>query len=234
MMNVFVILGLFLTRETHAAEASRECANLTTGNYRFDVCCVFALMTLLPRFVETAMSWFAANNYCKDLGAKLAEINSKEENAAIVGEIKRGYKDKSMYFWIGLTDDEEEGTWRLASNGEEAEYLNWDGSNTRDPEPNNYEGNEDCALIRPSSCFGTRKDAWADLDCNQDWVEVFCTPRSPPVVYTMHALCEFGDQPCNFTLSGTTCNHICFNDLILKGEVRRFFFICSKFLLAQN
>ena len=105
MMNVLVILGLFLTRETHAAEASQECANLTTGNYRFDVYWVLALMTLLPSFVEKAMSWFAANNYCKDLGAKLVEINSEEENAAIIEEIKRGYKDKSMYFWIGFTDD---------------------------------------------------------------------------------------------------------------------------------
>ena len=104
-MSFFLILGLFFTKETHAAEAFQKCANLTTGNYRFDVFCVLALMTLLPRFVERAMSWFAAKNYCKDLGAKLVEINSEEENAAIVAEIERGgYKEKSMYILLDWFD----------------------------------------------------------------------------------------------------------------------------------
>ena len=51
------------------------------------------------------MNWFSANKYCKKEGAKLVEIDSEEENTALVEEInRRGYKDKNMNFWIGLTD----------------------------------------------------------------------------------------------------------------------------------
>ena len=51
------------------------------------------------------MSWFDANEHCKNEGGKLVEIDSEEENTALVEEItRRGYKDKNMNFWIGLTD----------------------------------------------------------------------------------------------------------------------------------
>ena len=51
------------------------------------------------------MSWFAAKEHCKKEGGKLVEIDSEEENAALVDEInRRGYTDKKMHFWIGLTE----------------------------------------------------------------------------------------------------------------------------------
>ena len=38
------------------------------------------------------MTWFAAKNYCKREGGKLVEIDSEEENTALVDEINRkGY-----------------------------------------------------------------------------------------------------------------------------------------------
>ena len=68
-------------------------------------------------FVEESMSWYQAEKYCKKAGMKLVEINSDEENRAIVDEINRkGYKDKKMYFWMGMTDLREEGTWKLMEN----------------------------------------------------------------------------------------------------------------------
>ena len=49
------------------------------------------------------MSWFDANEHCKNEGGKLVEIDSEEENTALVEKInRRGYKN--MNFWIGLTD----------------------------------------------------------------------------------------------------------------------------------
>ena len=151
------------------------------------------------------MSWFAANDYCKSVGAKLAEINSREENQAIVAEIIRGgYKKNSMFFWVGLTDKDKEGTWKLASNGADADYLNWDKSFAHNPEPNNHNGSEDCAHIRTGPC-GNWKDEWADLNCNEDGVRITCTrsTSSKSAEYSMHALCEFGAQPCKVNSSAT-------------------------------
>ena len=98
-------------------------------------------------FVEDSMSWYQAENYCKKKGMKLVEINSDEENRAIVDEINmKGYKDRKMYFWMGMTDLREEGNWKLASSGENASYLNWD---KRTKEPDNYgEQGEGCAFLR--------------------------------------------------------------------------------------
>ena len=57
------------------------------------------------------MSWYQAEKYCKKAGMKLVEINSEEENRSIVDEINtNGYKDRKMYFWMGMTDLRKEGT----------------------------------------------------------------------------------------------------------------------------
>ena len=65
------------------------------------------------------MNWWAANSYCKSGGEKLVEIDSEKENTALVEEInKRGYADRGMNFWIGLTNQGNEGTWWLASSAQ--------------------------------------------------------------------------------------------------------------------
>ena len=102
-----------------------------------------------------------------------------------------GQDEKSSYFWIGLTDLSEEGTWKLASNGAEATYLNWDKSYDNNPEPNNYGGNEHCAHIRSGGCSEWDQSAWADIDCSNTMVPVQCEFRSEEVRFSMNALCEF-------------------------------------------
>ena len=112
------------------------------------------------------MSWHESADYCKKMGARLIEINSEDENTAIVAEIKkRGYNrrsmwDKKMFFWIGMTDLDEEGTWKLASDDTEASYLNWASNGGYNPEPNNYAGNEHCAFLRTSGCSDWDQGAW--------------------------------------------------------------------------
>ena len=59
------------------------------------------------------MSWFEAKGRCKEKGGKLVEIDSDEEERALVSY--HGFSVSN--FWIGLTDMRSEGDWRLASNG---------------------------------------------------------------------------------------------------------------------
>ena len=140
------------------------------------------------------MSWSEAVNYCKSVGAKLVEINSEYENAAIVGEIERlGYTERLMYFWIGVTDQERERIWKLASSGKSASYLNWD---RRTSEPNNYVGEhsegEDCAFLRAGGCREWDHSHWADVYCWKSVLPITCgTYVTVTTNYTMNALCEF-------------------------------------------
>ena len=126
------------------------------------------------------MNWFEANDLCKTEGGKLVEIDSKEENTALVEEmIKQGYGVKNMHFWMGLTDEGSEGNWRLESNGMEPSYTNW-GFN----EPNNGPGSlkdENCAKV------GSGLGNWNDVDCFMNITKIW-------IKKSLHALCEFEDS----------------------------------------
>ena len=51
------------------------------------------------------MIWAKAREFCQDLGAKLVEIDSFEENEAIVDEIKKhSWSKDNKQFWMGLTE----------------------------------------------------------------------------------------------------------------------------------
>ena len=127
------------------------------------------------------MNWYDANIHCKSKGGKLVEVDSREENTALVDEMnRRHYKDKKMSFWIGLTDRESEGDWRLASNGLKPVYENWHRG-----QPNNFGGNEDCAMIWVTS--------FTDENCTS----------STNTHTSMHALCEFGLPKERLSTEGT-------------------------------
>lgn len=138
------------------------------------------------------MTWFEAVSYCKRQGAKLAEINSEEENRVIKEKIVRGgYQSRNMWFWIGLTDRSEEGTWRYASNGEVTSFFNWDKHYPLNPEPNNDNNNEHCALIRSRGCTGYVENGWADLSCSEKTVKIKCVGDWLKTKFSVNALCEF-------------------------------------------
>merc|ERR1719209_2636565 len=111
-MNQFIshcrMLIIFLVGKIHADTMSQ----LSTGDYSF--------------VEEPPMSWFEADEHCVEEGGKLVEIDSEEENTALVEEInKRGYADRNMHFWIGLNELENDGDWRLASSSLKPTYQNW-------------------------------------------------------------------------------------------------------------
>ena len=135
------------------------------------------------------MSWFEADEHCNGEGVKLVEIDSEEENTALVDEIhRRGYEN--MHFWIGLNELESDGDWRLASSGSKPSYLNWHTNS----EPNNgggFLGNEDCSMIRigPKSSW---KDTWSDIRCNAESVQNWNYNKGQHYpAYSLYALCEF-------------------------------------------
>ena len=143
------------------------------------------------------MSWFVANNHCKGKGGKLVEIDSEEEQVALNQEIKkRGYRNSSrrMNFWMGLTDAETEGDWRLASNGLKPTFLSWHNS-----EPNDDEG-EDCAWFK-----GGLK-SWYDIECTK----TFNTVND----FNLYALCEFDSS----TGDPSTENSATLGDLTLRSH----------------
>jgi len=146
------------THKLYEAQTEFSCmapwTQLSTGCYRFN---------------EQAMTWSEAQQFCNNTQAKLVEIDSAEENLAILEEIKKqGYKGKKMEFWLGLTDLEKEGDWMLASTGERPAYTNW-----AEDEPNDHGGGEDCAYLNI-------RDVFNDIPCD----------AASYKAYSFNALCE--------------------------------------------
>ena len=149
------------------------------------------------------MTWFDAKDHCKSEGGKLVEIDSAEENIALVDEInKRKYNERKMHFWIGMTDLGSEGDWRLASNGLMPSFLNW-----AEGAPSNGPGTiGDCARLRTDS--DGRMGTWDD----DIWCKAWAWAWAWDDAFSLHALCEF-DPPKEKSsteeppTTGTSTNH---------------------------
>jgi len=124
-------------------------------------------------FSEEPMNWTGAKQFCLKKDAILVEIESAEEDAAIIDAIySQQYDTLKRQPWLGLTDSESEGTFKFASSGNTAVYTNWAPN-----EPNDKYGTENCVHI---GMEWWAKDQWNDNNCN------FTEEHG----YTFHALCE--------------------------------------------
>ncbi|XP_052425433.1 CD209 antigen-like protein C isoform X2 [Carassius gibelio] len=102
-------------------------------------------------------NWDESRRYCRERGTDLIIINNGQEHDFVKNICG------SDHFWIGLTDVEVEGRWKWV-DGSTLTYRFWASG-----EPNNYQGNEDCAVIDSSEWFDTKCDNRAKWICEKKY-----------------------------------------------------------------
>ena len=118
------------------------------------------------RITDSNVLWSNAGDECGKLDGVLAAPSSSQENNVILDLIENNEE-----VWIDCNDLEVEGTWECKEGNVEVSYRNGG-----DGEPNNYLGNEHCALI--SKMYGNRRQ-WLDGTCDMRYSAVCKVPRKP-------------------------------------------------------
>merc|ERR1711892_259734 len=137
-----------------------------------------------------------AQDICEDYGGYLVEIDSEEESNELQKFYETNVQDHCMYeadsFWIGIRNETRKGrngAWVSARTGEPLSYTNW-----YDNEPNNFDGNEQCASIwadtHQANDFGAKNFRWNDFDCSKTELSYFKKYN-----INMKALCERDVDP---------------------------------------
>jgi hypothetical protein len=110
-------------------------------------------------FVTTPKTWEEAQTYCRLAGYDLVTINDANEELFLDNhESARG----PYNWWIGLNDRGLEGTWLWSSGS--SDHTNWYSG-----EPNDFDGNEDCAVDRfGHPTLGISTDSWDDAPCHEE------------------------------------------------------------------
>ncbi|XP_033633182.1 lymphocyte antigen 75-like [Asterias rubens] len=106
------------------------------------------------RVVESAVSWPDALDACRSLrsDADLVSVASADEHASVLAVSRRTFIGAE--YWIGFSDNNEEGTWEWSDNTYST-YTAWNPG-----EPNNANSKEHCGVMMYSE-----EGLWYDLDC---------------------------------------------------------------------
>uniref|UniRef100_A0A8B9GZF5 C-type lectin domain-containing protein n=1 Tax=Astyanax mexicanus TaxID=7994 RepID=A0A8B9GZF5_ASTMX len=143
--------------------------NLATGRNQLQTCNTNLAVKDGWSFFDTSVyyistetkSWTDSRQDCRNRGADLLIINSREEQD--LAKSLRG----NQRTWIGLNDRDREGVWKWVDGS--ALYTSY----WYPGEPNSKAGDEDCALT------GEQSDPvqnWADYPCNDEFVWI-CEKR---------------------------------------------------------
>jgi len=114
--------------------------------------------------------WSDAKKACDDVGGHLVIIETQEEQNALMEMMDRSGMGRDR-FWIGATDEAQEGTWKWV-DGSPLAYTNWDVG-----EPSNAMGGQHYAEMA-----GGNGGQWRDLPQDQ----------------TRWFICEWGDEADEF------------------------------------
>ncbi|XP_055004131.1 C-type lectin domain family 4 member M-like, partial [Boleophthalmus pectinirostris] len=130
------ILSLITGLKSHIPLLKEGCRHCSPGwNLINSVCYYIPFSEDINR-----RSWEESRNYCKNFGADLVEINSREQQLAINNLITTYHNPSVHYsasgYWIGARDVDVEGTWKWLDGTQLTEGF-WNLG-----EPNNS-GNED-------------------------------------------------------------------------------------------
>ncbi|KAK3582968.1 hypothetical protein CHS0354_027084 [Potamilus streckersoni] len=140
-------------------------------------------------FTNIKLSWFDANNYCRNLGAELISLHSRQEENFAFSYFMFGFSYTSSY-WIGFNDFDQEHGHRW-SDGSPVDYTNWNRG-----EPNDATGDDDCVE------YNTNVRNWNDNNCYiakgfmckiQKGKQIRTT-TAPPVSPTPHVMCGSGSD----------------------------------------
>uniref|UniRef100_A0A8B9H404 C-type lectin domain-containing protein n=1 Tax=Astyanax mexicanus TaxID=7994 RepID=A0A8B9H404_ASTMX len=151
-------------------KTTTSCGWLIIAFYLFLIICTLKLCISLNRFtpyfkssiyyVSTGkMSWSESRTDCRERGADLLIINSREEQEFFKKEFG------STEAWIGLTDEGTEGVWKWVDDSPLTIQFWWT------EEPNDYEGNEDCAITNFQKAK-SNLSVWADYPCQHPVVRI--------------------------------------------------------------
>lgn len=73
------------------------------------------------KYYEESTDWYSAKEICEKYGGYLVVITSIEENEFLIRNLPNFNKS---FYWIGATDEVQEGTWEWIT-GENFSYSNW-------------------------------------------------------------------------------------------------------------
>ncbi|XP_054910886.1 hepatic lectin-like [Poeciliopsis prolifica] len=115
-------------------------------------------------FNTMRFSWTVSRRSCMVLGSDLVKIDSREEQMFLVGRLRDLMEDNEDMFWIGLTDQKEEGKWLWMDGSPLDESLSF----WSDKEPNNR--SKDGASSADCGRMGRKREhddlqSWFDISC---------------------------------------------------------------------
>ncbi|XP_071148781.1 brevican core protein-like [Mytilus edulis] len=111
-------------------------------------------------------NWFTSEDKCNASGGQLTSIETGDENTFLVDVITLIMNIQRLrgYFWIGLTDNNDEMSYKWLS-GEPLNYKNWYQGQPQQPDHLNYRGSTGahCGMIHHDYSLN-----WGDERCSQN------------------------------------------------------------------